>query len=64
MNIFKLKRGAVLRVYKGDDPTVSMPKPPAPVNSEIWQDGNLVGKTTMNKGVQKQESFQRACRCT
>lgn len=30
---------------------------PSAVNSEYWNDGNLVGKTTLTGGVQKQETF-------
>jgi hypothetical protein len=33
------------------------PSVPNPVNSEVWQDGTLTGKTTLNNGVQKQESY-------
>jgi hypothetical protein len=46
------------RAYKGKggggEPP---PAAPQPVNSEYWSDGNLLGKTTLIGGVQKQESF-------
>lgn len=42
-----------LRAYKGK----KAPEAPQAVNSEVWSDGNLTGRTTLNGNTQKQESF-------
>jgi len=56
---FKTKRGTYLRAYKDDAPAAAaMPAAPKPVNSEIWSDGQLLGRTTLKGGLQKQESFK------
>ena len=47
-----------LRAYKGKSEPAPQPvKTPDPVNSEVWDNGVLRGKTTLTGGVQKQESF-------
>jgi len=47
-----------LRAYKGKSEPAPQPvKTPKPVNSEVWDNGVLRGKTTLTGGVQKQESF-------
>jgi len=42
-----------LRAYKGN----KAPTAPQAVSSEVWQDGNLTGRTTLNGNTQRQESF-------